>query len=253
MPFKNQIGALDEREPGPRYLLLQKLLREAIESRSLVPGAALPSERELCEVYSLSRVTIRKAIDGLVGDGLLDRRKGAGTFVTSGARVDKTARVEKSFSTLSSFSEDMMARGRSPSSRWLDRREGMVTPEEALSLGVSPGTRVYRFQRMRSADGESMALEHSIVPQWALAAAGQIGQSLYSALERSGHRPVRALQRVRAISFSAEQAELLGIPEGAPCLFIERRAFLRDGRVVEITHSYYRGDAYDLVAELSDM
>jgi len=70
-------------------------------------------------------------------------------------------------------------------------------------------------------------------------------------LAASGHRPVRALQRVRAIAFTPEQAKALEIETGSPGLFIERRGFLGDGRTVEYTQSFYRGDAYDLVAELS--
>ena len=120
-------------------------------------------------------------------------------------------------------------------------------------MGLSPGSKVYRFQRIRYADGEAMALENATLPGWGLPSMLAVENSLFEALEVSRHRPVRALQRVRAISFSAEHAALLGIAEGDPCLFIERRAFLPDGRPIEVTHSYYRGDAYDLVAELSDI
>lgn len=253
MGFVDHIGALRENEAGPRYMRLQKLIRQAVDNRRLSPGSALPSERDLCEEYGLSRVTIRKAIDGLVEEGLLERRQGAGTFVSESVQKASGGRVEKSFSALSSFSEDMMARGRKPGNKWIDRSEGSVTPEEALSLGLSPGSKVYRFQRIRYADGETMALEGATVPGWGLPSVGTVENSLYTALQQAGHRPVRALQRVRAIGFPAEIAELLGIEPGDPCLFIERRAFLPDGRVIEITHSYYRGDAYDLVAELSEV
>ena len=75
--------------------------------------------------------------------------------------------------------------------------------------------------------------------------------SLYEALEKQGMRPVRALQRLRAVLFNAEQAALIGVAEKAAGLLIERRGFLKDGRPVEFTQSYYRGDAYDFVAELN--
>lgn len=255
MSFVDHIGALDEQESGPRYMRLQKLIRRAVDDRRLPAGVALPSERDLCEEYGLSRVTIRKAIDGLVDEGLLERRQGAGTFVSGPgqASAGERGRVEKSFSMLSSFSEDMLSRGRKPGNSWLDRSEGGVTPEEALSLGLSPGSRVYRFQRIRYADGEPMALEYATLPGWGLPSIEAVDNSLYEALEQSGHRPVRALQRVRAINFSEELAALLGVEPGESCLFIERRAFLRDGRAIEVTHSYYRGEAYDLVAELSEI
>jgi GntR family transcriptional regulator len=250
MSFLDLIGRLDGTGPGPRYLRLQALLREAIEAGRIAPGAALPSERELCEGFGLSRVTIRKAMDELVADGLLERRRGAGTFVAARPAGADGGRVEKSFSLLTSFSEDMLARGRQPSSRWLDRAEGTVTPEESLALGLSPGSRVYRFQRLRHADGQTMALEQATIPGWALAGAGVVGDSLYGALLAAGHRPVRALQRVRAVAFDADQAALLEIAAGDPGLLIERRAYAADGRPVEVTRSWYRGDAYDLVAEL---
>lgn len=252
MSFVQHIGALDESVAGPRYMRLQNLIRQAVGDRRLTSGEALPSERDLCDAYGLSRVTIRKAIDGLVDEGLLERRQGAGTFVSGQPAGVGAGRVEKSFSMLSSFSEDMLSRGRKPGNAWLDRAEGAVNPEEALGLGLSPGSRVYRFQRIRYADGQPMALEQATIPGWGLPSIDAVDTSLYGALEQTGYRPVRALQRVRAIGCNEEQAELLKIALGDPCLFIERRAFLADGRAIELTHSWYRGDAYDLVAELSD-
>lgn len=252
MAFTDLVGTLDSQGSGPLYVRLQSLIRQAITDEALAPGSALPSERDLCEAYGLSRVTIRKAIDGLAQEGLLERRQGAGTFVAGRRAATGSARVEKSFSTLSSFSEDMLARGRKPGNAWLDRSAGTVSPEEALDLGLSPGSPIYRFRRIRYADGEPMALELASVPGWGLPSTDLVEDSLYRTLELAGHRPVRALQRVRAIRFSDDHAALLGIAPGSPCLFIERRAFLRDGRVIEITRSHYRGDAYDLVAELGE-
>jgi GntR family transcriptional regulator len=219
------------------------VLREAIQGRVLAPEDALPAERELAEELGVSRITVRKALDGLVAEGLLTRRHGAGTFVAS--------RVEKSFSKLSSFTEDMISRGRRPHSAWLSRAAGQVTPEESLTLSLSPGAAVYRFNRIRYADDAPMALEYSTVPAFALESAEAVEASLYEALEQTGHRPTRALQRLRAVLFTAEHAALLGIAAGDPGLLIERRGFLADGRIVEVTRSYYRGDAYDFVAELT--
>jgi GntR family transcriptional regulator len=205
----------------------------------------LPAERELAEDFSVSRITIRNALDGLVSEGLLTRRHGAGTFVAS--------RVEKNFSKLTSFSEDMTARGRVPRSVWLRRAEGAVTPEEALTLGLSPGTPVYRFHRIRLADDAPMALEYTTVPGFCLPNINAVQESLYVALERTGYRPRRALQRLRAVLFSREHAELLQVNEKDAGLLVERRGFLSDGRAVEYSQTYYRGDTYDVIAELSDL
>jgi GntR family transcriptional regulator len=116
-----------------------------------------------------------------------------------------------------------------------------------MALGLSPGTRVYRFTRARYADDQSMALELSTVPADCLASLDAVEESLYAALGDA--RPVRVLQRLRAILFTADQAELLEIEAGAPALEIERRGYAQDGRTVEFTRSLYRGDSYDYVAE----
>ena len=244
MAFADLIGPLDARRPAPLYQQLREAVREAIEHRALKANDALPAERDLAQVLDVSRITVRKAFDALVAEGLLTRRQGAGTFVA--------ARVEKSFSRLTSFTEDMAARGWTVTSEWISRSKGTVTPEEALTLGLSPGTPVYRFHRIRYADGAPMALEHSTIPAACLPSIDAVDRSLYQALEETGSRPVRALQRLRAVLFTAEQADLLKGRAGDAGLLIERRGFAPGGQAVEVTQSYYRGDAYDFVAELND-
>lgn len=243
MSFSDLVGRLEADDALPLYLQLQRVLRSAIQGRVLQHDAAIPAERDLAEEYAVSRITVRKALSGLVDEGLLSRHRGAGTFVTS--------RVEKSFSRLSSFSEDMVSRGRRPHSVWINRSLGAVTPEEALSLGLSPGAAVYRFHRIRYADDAPMALEYATIPAYCLPSIEAVGDSLYEALAQSGYRPVRALQRLRAIALTKAQADSLGVSARDAGLLIERRGFLPDGRAAEFSQSYYRGDAYDVVAELS--
>ena len=239
--FATKLGPLDG--PGPLYSRVEGALRRAIEDSVLSPQDALPPERELAADLAVSRITLRKALDGLVAEGLLQRKQGAGTFVSG--------RVEKQFAKLTSFSEDMIARGRSPRSEWLLKTSGSVTPEEALALGLSPGAPVHRLNRIRFADDLPMALEYTKVPGFGLASPDVVGNSLYSALQAQGYRPSRALQRLRAIQIDEERAKLLGVKVGDAALYIERRGFLEDGRVIEATESWYRGDAYDFVAELN--
>jgi GntR family transcriptional regulator len=234
---------LSESSNLPLYQQLQRALREAIDKRILAPDEALPAERQLAAELAISRITVRKAIDGLVGEGLLVRRPGSGNFINN--------RIEKNFAKLTSFSEDMRARGRNPRSVWLKRSEGTVTPDEALRLRLSPGAPVYRYHRIRYADDVPMCLEYATIVAACLPSLDAVDVSMYDALEAAGNRPVRALQRLSALLLDADQAKLLQANVGDAGLSVERLGFLRDGRAVEFCRSYFRGDMYDFVAELS--
>ena len=244
LPTLSQVlPPLDESSAQPLYQQLQRALRGAIENGIIGPDDALPPERDLAEMLGVSRITVRKAIDELVEDGLLIRKQGSGTFVSN--------RVEKNFAKLTSFSEDMRARGREPRSVWMNRAAGTVTPEESLTLRSSPGTPVFRFHRIRYADDAPMAIEYATVIASCLTSLDEVESSLYEALERTGNRPVRALQRLRAVLLTADQAKLLKAQEGEAGLLVARVGYLKDGRAVEYSQSYYRGEIYDFVAELS--
>ncbi len=236
---------LSEDEGGPLYVRLQALIRAAIAEGRLVPNDALPAERELASSLKVSRVTVRKAICGLVAEGVLRQRHGSGTFVSRGV-----GRVEQPLSRLTSFTEDMQARGLVPTTSWLERSVGMPTTAEAMILGLAPTERVARLHRLRLADNEPMAIERAVVPARVVPDPSSVERSLYDVLDRVGMRPVRAVQRLNAENVFGADAALLGIAPGSAALSIERISYLADGRVVEVTRSHYRGDAYDFVAEL---
>ena len=227
---------------GPVYLRLASTLRGLIGLAELRGGDALPSERDLAQAAGLSRVTVRKALEVLGAEGLIERRHGAGSFVTR--QIDQPASV------LIGFTEDMRRRGAQSGSRLIRKAVGLPDPSEVLKLGLSPADRVLRLSRVRLSDNEPLAIEHAVVPAGALPSPA-VGASLYAALKAAGNMPVRALQRVQAGIATAEEAGLLGIAPGDPVLRIERRSFLANGRPIEVTVSAYRGDRYDFVAELT--
>ncbi len=226
----------------PLHKRLKFSIEGAILSNSLKPGAVLPGERTLSDALALSRVTVRKAIALLVEEGLAHRRQGARTEVGS--------RVEKSLATLTSFSEDMSARGLEPGCIWISKQMCRPSPAEMMALGVSADSQVIRMKRIRTADGIPMAVETSAVPARFITSPDLIGDSLYEALERLGAMPQRAIQRMRSRPASANDAQHLQCDLGLPLLVMERRCFLADEQIVEFTESRYRGDAYDFVLEL---
>lgn len=232
----------DTASSTPLYLQLRSRLRQAVEGGLLRVGEAIPGERHLAKAAGVSRVTVRRALDDLVADGVLVQRQGAGTFIAP--------RIEQPLAWLTSFSEDMRVRGLRPASIWLERTLDRATPDEAMALDLSPGAWVVRIARVRIAGDQPMAVERACVPARFLPAVDLVKGSLYEALAARGHRPVRALQRVRAEQVGGDDARLLSIAEGNAVLAIERRAFLADGTAVEFTRSRYRGDLYDFVAEL---
>ncbi len=230
-------------DPTPRYLQVATAFRNLVERGVLRSGEALPSERDLSTVTGLSRVTMRRAVETLLREGVLSRRHGSGTYVAK--------RIEQPLSVLAGFSEDMKSRGNRPGSVWISKVVTHPSPKEAMALGVGPGEQVLRLLRVRTADEEPLAIETAVVPASVLPSTDLIATSLYSALSDQGYRPAYGVQRLHAALATREEAELLMIPIGSAILRIERRAFLANGRPVEFTLSAYRGDRYDFIARLS--
>lgn len=244
-------SGLFSREPvvlpqgGPLYLQLKRWIEEALRDGLIKPGEALPSERDLALRADVSRVTVRKAVQHLVREGVLVQRHGSGTFV-----AQASPRVEQSLSHLTSFTEDMARRGMAVRSIWLDRGIFPASPDETLVLGLSAGESVARVARLRLAGDRPMAIERAALSAAVLPDPGAIETSLYAHLESAGNRPVRAIQRIRAVNLGAADAKLLEVPAGSASLNIERISYLASGKVIEFTRSIYRGDAYDFLAEL---
>lgn len=226
----------------PLYRQLKSALETALRINSLRPGAVLPGERVLAEALSLSRVTVRKALSLLADEGTLNRRHGF--------RTEIGARVEKSLATLTSFSEDIRARGLIPGCLWISKEISQPSPTEMMALGISGNAGVLRMKRVRTADGAPMAVEVATVPARFLPSPELVGDSLYEAMNKRGLMPQRAIQRMRSRPASIDDARHLACEAGAPILATERRCFLADGQVVEYCETRYKGDIYDFIFEL---
>ena len=229
---------------GPRYEQLYRHIAAAISSGVLEPQAQIPPERDLAELAQVSRVTVRQAMSHLVSDGVLEQRRGAGTFVRP-----QSQRLEQSLSRLISFTEHMQQRGKTSSSIVLQCGLYPPHPEEQMALGLSSSERVARIERLRSADGLAMAVEWSSLPEEILPDPELVQTSLYAVLRATGHAPARAVQRVTAVNLTSDQARLLNLADGAAVLRIDRTAYLASGRPIEFTRGLYRSDIYDFIAE----
>jgi GntR family transcriptional regulator len=209
-------------------------------------GAPIPSERQLCLDLGVSRLTVRAALEGLVREGYLVRRRGAGTFVAE-PKVAKGMEI-------SSFSDDMNGRGLTPGSKTLSLEVMPAGARLGRIFHVSPGEPIVSARRLRLADGEPMAIEvlhvrASFVPD--LSAADLEQHSFYALLtDRYGVEIAGGTQTVEPTVTNEEESQALGVPLHSPALFFERVTRTAEGAVVEFTNSTYRGDRYRLVTEL---
>ena len=219
-------------------------LREVLEDliAEAGAGALLPSERALAERYGLARMTVRKELDRLVAEGAAYRVHGRGTFAATPRIVQAEA--------LTSFTEDVLARGLQPGARVL--AHGVVVADDALAaaLELAPGARVVRVHRVRTADGEPLALEWAHLPADdfpGLEGEPLADRSLLALLrDRYGVVVTAAHQHVSAVALSADEAALLGVEAGSPGFLFRRVTRREGGRVLESARSLYRGDRYEI-------
>jgi len=240
------IGKLDAGATTPMYMQVSHHLERWLKSDGVRAGTALPSERDLALHLGVSRVTVRQALKLLSDQGLLERRRGSGTFILP-------RRIEHPLGTLTSFSDDMRARGLTPGARVLEFMLAQATPQEAMTLNLGASSRVYRVRRLRTADGAPLAVESSVLPQervGELSAEALSDQSLYALLSSRRLTPVRALRHLRAVNADQEQAGLLNVRPGAALLMTERVSWSASGLPIEMGSAHYRGDRYDFLMEL---
>jgi DNA-binding GntR family transcriptional regulator len=224
----------------PKGEQLREIMYELITS--LEPGAPLPSERELAEHFDVARMTVRTELDRLAADGLLYRIHGRGTYVAA-------PRVTQAM-TLSSFSEDMRARGLVPGSQILACDVVLATSAVPGRLELADAARVIRIHRVRTADGEPMAVEEAFLPADRFAGLDQADLehgSLFQLLEDEwGVQLATGEQRIVAVSFDGTQAHLLGVEPGDPGLLFHTTGRDSAGSPIYTAWTWYRGDRYEI-------
>ncbi len=232
--------------PESLYKQLSRSIHNAIQQGMLSPGDSLIPERELADKLKLSRITVRKAIDQLVDIGVLQKHHGAGTIVSDSVDIV----LHKNLSSLNSFTADMNRRGLESHSRVILREEGKASPKEALILNLNEEDYVHRLNRIRFLVNEPLLYEIAVIPASIISITTALDDSLYETLKRKKMNPVTAKQNIHAINANYDLADKLEVRPGSAVLFVERRGKDADGKVVEYTQSYYRGDRYDYVVEL---
>lgn len=235
-------------EPGgqrePKYWRLKRHLVE--ELRALPPGSPVPTERALAAEFGVSRTTVRQALAELTAEGRVQRVQGKGTFVAAPKLAQRLQ--------LSSYSRDVLAQGRRPASQLLEVTEQPAGQDLSALLGTSPDGTVLQLRRLRTADGEPVAIETTHLPLsrfGGLRARVQQDGSLYRVLHgRYGVEFDHAEETIETALATPEEADLLGSETGLPMLLLFRHSFDTAGRPVEWVRSIYRGDRYKLTARI---
>ncbi len=228
----------------PRYLALAEDLRHRIEHGVFKPGDRLPSEAQLCADHGVSRGTAVRAIEQLVGDGIIHRRQGAGSFV---ARPSLRRRA----GNLLSFTE--AAAGEGHASRHCVIDFAPATPEQIREFDCG-GPAVY-LCRLRLLDGVACALHRSLVPAHVARRVEAFGDkdetalragdfSLYKALEVAGHKVAEARERVTTRLANREETRLLDLADPTAVMVVFRRSYDGSGRLVEAVEAVYHGEFY---------
>jgi len=226
-----------------RYLDIASHVRGLVAAAK--PGDLLPSDAELCQEFNVSRMTARQAVQLLVNEHLVERRRGRGTFVAS-------RKVPRALGSPLSFTESMRKRGLTATSRPIESRITSSNDVEAQALGITSGDPIYVIERVRLADAIPMAIERVALPTSVAAVINtdlETG-SLHVAFAASGMIPSKAHADVSARLSTEWEQEQLEIGPNTVVLVEERTIFDQEDRVLEHTVTLYAADRYSFSAVL---
>lgn len=232
----------------PLYAQVEAALAAAIADGTYPPGTQLPNEASLLSTYGISRTTLQKTVQNLISRGLIEIRRGKGTFVSQ-------PRLAQELTELSGFVEDMRAHGRHPTARLLCKQIENANESVARKLLLEAGAPVVHIQRIRIADGTPLSFDETWLPK-------DIGEKIlendlevepiFSLLEQKYDVPLKEAEyRLEAVAADKPVARALEIKTGSPIFLIERTSYSEQGRPVDYEKLYYRGDQIQFVTHLS--
>ena len=228
----------------PLYVQIYQKLKEKIESKEYEYGQIIPTELELQELYGVSRITVRQAIQALEQEGMVSRARGRGTVVS------RREKIEELLTRIKSFTDEMKDRGMIPGTKWAEITRVEADEKLAEIFSCQPGDPLYRITRVRTADGAAIVLFDTYVPgtfPLPMEREAYYG-SLYELLAKHGvPAPMEIEEQFEAIIADKETAKALDIQPGAPVMKRVRMSFDGKSNVQEYTLSYYNAARYTYV------
>ena len=230
------------------YSRVETVLASEIADGDLKVGDQLPTEDSLIARFEVSRITVRRAIQNLVGRGLVEIRRGKGTFVAA-------PKITQELTELSGFVEDMHALGRKPTARVIGKKIVTADTTVASHLALTKGERVVRIHRVRLANGVPISFDETYLPLEIgkkILANNLRTEPIFSLLERKYNIPlIEAEYKLEAVAATADVSAALRVPKGSPIFLIERTSYSTGGRPVDYERLYYRGDLIRFVTRLA--
>jgi GntR family transcriptional regulator len=232
----------------PYYIQLMDILKEKVRLGTWAPGDQIPGEQVLCELYGVSRTVVRQALLELELEGVINRRKGKGTFIS----LPKIS--EGLVQKLTGFYQDMMDRGLKPGTKVLHQDVGPANEKVARFLEIEPGDQVIDILRLRSINEEPIQLVTTYIPFKICPNLAQVdltNLSLYEYLEKEcGIFIAKGRRYIEAVLANDSEAALLGIERGAPLIMLDSISFSESDQPIEYYHALHRGDRSRFEVEL---
>lgn len=223
---------------APIYLQLREVVRTKIEDGEYLPGMAIPSENELADFYGINRLTVRNAIDALVGEGLLKRVQGKGVYVVG-------SKIERDLETLGGFTQTMHEKNTRPSKKILAKVQREAGVKYAHIFGIRPQDMIYYIKRLDYADDEPISLEEIMLPYSVVPKLEEIDLkvfSLYEVYNFYGINLSRAWQSLDLAELEPSDARMLNVSPDRAVLLFTSTSYDENDRVIEYARSYTRGD-----------
>jgi GntR family transcriptional regulator len=232
----------------PYYIQLMDILKEKVQMGIWVPGNQIPGEQDLCELYQISRTVVRQALRELELEGVINRRKGKGTFISLPKISEGLAQK------LTGFYQDMVERGLKPVTKVLHQNVIPSNEKVAGFLNIKPGDQVIDILRLRFINEEPIQLVTTYIPFEicpTLASVDLTNRSLYEYLEKEGGVFIAKGRRyIEAVLANESEAALLGIERGAPLVLLDSISYAENGLPIEYYHALHRGDRSRFEVEL---
>lgn len=228
--------------PIPLHYQIKEILQEMIENEDLKPGQSIPTERELCEIQGVSRMTVNKAIMSLVNEGLVYREQGKGTFVSK-------PKVNREISQLQSFTEQMQENGVVSKTKILSFKLIEATKKHRLELKMPEDeNKIIEIKRLRFSDEQPVAIETAWLPYYLFNGMTRDiieNKSLYEIFrEKYGYHPDKAKQTIEPTMLNEYESKLLHQENSALALIFRRTTYLENETPIEYTKAIYRSDKY---------